>query len=757
MSVPPQRRVVLLFVLGLMAAGTVAAAFGQPLAARVAWTIAALPVAATLLRDSVRTLIGGTLGVDIIALVAIAGALALGETFTAALIGLMVAGGNALEEYAEARARRELTALVSRVPRTAHRQDGEAITDIPVADTRPGDILLVKPGETLPVDGTVEGDAAVLDEAALTGEPLPVTRPHGDAARSGVVNAGAPFYLCATATAETSTYAAIVRLVHAAERERPPMERLADRWALFFLLFSLATAGAAWWLAGDPRRALAVMVVATPCPLILAAPVALVCGISRAARHGVIIKGGGALERLARVRTVLFDKTGTLTTGTPRVTGIEPLPGFDADQLLQFAASLDQVSQHVVAGAIVAAARAAGLSLSLPEAVEEMPGGGLAGRVGGRRVLVGSAALLEAAGLRLPTRGAAARLAAAAAAAAWVAVDGEVAGALLLADRIRPETPRAIRELRAAGVERLVMVSGDRAASAEAVGTVLGLDAVFADQTPADKIAVVKAERAGGVTLMIGDGINDAPALAAADVGVAMGVRGAAAAAEAADVVLLVDRIDRVATALSSARRARFIAVQSIAAGMGLSAVAMAAAAAGYLPPVFGALLQEAIDVAVILNALRVLGGDRRPAAMPASAGLPRVHDDHARLRELIERMRRAADRLHLADPIDAAELRRIRDDLRGLLLPHQQNEEKKVFPELARRLGGRDPLGSMTRMHEEISHLTGLFAALVDGMDTDLASAGEAREARRLLYVLDAVIALHLAAEEELLSQVEA
>jgi soluble P-type ATPase len=370
--------------------------------------------------------------------------------------------------------------------------------------------------------------------------------------------------------------------------------------------------------------------------------------------------------------------------------------------------------------------------------------------------MVGSAGMLEAGGLKIPTHGAAARLAAAAASATWVAVDGKPAGVILLADRIRPETPRAVRALRAAGVERLVMVSGDRAESAEAVAGLLGLDAVHADLTPAGKINIVKAERANGVTLMIGDGINDAPALAAADVGVAMGVRGAAAAAEAADAVLLVDRIDRVADGLRSARRARFIAVQSIAAGMGLSMLAMAVAAAGYLPPVFGALVQEAIDVAVILNALRVLAGDQRPAAMPASAGLPRVFEDHALLRALIERMRRVADRLQGTETVDADEMRRISNDLRGLLLPHQQAEERQVFPELAKRLGGRDPLGSMTRMHEEISHLTTLFAALVNGMRSDGASIGEARELRRLLYVLDALIALHLAAEEELLSQVE-
>jgi heavy metal translocating P-type ATPase len=751
-----RRRALLLFVLGFVAVGGACGVAGQAVAARLCWTIAALPLAAVVGLDTVHALIGGSLGVDIIALLAIVGALALGETFTAALIALMVAGGNALEEFAEARARRELTAVVSRVPRIAHRANGDAIEDIAAADIQPDDLLLVKPGEIVPVDGVVADASALLDESALTGEPLPLTRSDGDAVRSGVVNAGAPFRLRASATAEASTYAAIVRLVQAAERERPPMERLADRWAIWFLPFTLAVSGLAWWWAGEAERALAVLVVATPCPLILAAPVALISGVSRIARHGIIVKGGGALERLARVRTVLFDKTGTLTTGTPRVSGIEPLPLFDADDLLRLAASLDQVSQHVVAGAIVATARAAGLVLSLPQEVVEISGGGLAGVVNGRRVMLGSAGMLQTSGVQIPTQGAAPRLAAAAASVTWIAVDGEVAGVILLADRIRPETPRAIRELRAAGVRRLVMVSGDRKDSSDAVGDLLALDAVHGELTPAGKTEVVKAERVNGATLMIGDGINDAPALAAADVGIAMGARGAAAAAEAADAVLLVDRIDRVASAITAARRARFIAMQSIAAGMGLSMLAMGIAAAGYLAPVFGALAQEAIDIAVILNALRVLTGNRRPASMPASAELPRVVADHAELRALIERMRRVADRLQTTDGIDTAELRHISDELRSLLLPHQQAEERYVFPELARRLGGRDPLGSMTRMHEEISHLATLFAALVDGMQAEAASIGEAREVRRLLYVLDALIALHLAAEEELLSQVE-
>ena len=365
-----------------------------------------------------------------------------------------------------------------------------------------------------------------------------------------------------------------------------------------FLAATLLLGGGAWWIAADATRALAVLVVATPCPLILAAPVALICGVSRAARRGIIVKGGGVLERLARVRTMLFDKTGTLTTGMLRITGVEALDGFDPDDVLRRAASLAQISQHVVAGAIVAAARALDIPLALPHDAKEIPGGGLAGNVDGVQVLLGSAGLLDATGIPPPREGSTARMATAAASVAWVTFDGRIAGALLLADRIRPETRRALRALRVAGVTRLVMVSGDRPASAEAVGTALGLDAVHADVSPAGKIELVRTERAAAPTAMIGDGINDAPALAAADVGIAMGARRAAAAAEAADVVLLVDRLDRIGEAFGIAKRARGIALQSIVAGMGLSVVAGFVAAFGYLPPVPGALLQEAIDVA---------------------------------------------------------------------------------------------------------------------------------------------------------------
>ena len=745
---PLLRRLLLLSVILGLAAGF---AVGS-----LAWDGLAGLVAAVVAVDFVRALRRGVLGVDVIALLAIVGAITLSQPLAAIIIALMVAGGTALEEFAEARARRELAALIGRTPLTAHRREAEGLADVPIGAVQPDDILLVKPGEIVPVDGIIMTESVTLDESALTGEPIPIARAYGEVVTSGVVNAGGPLELQATATAERSTYAAIVRLVSAAERERPPLARLADRWALWFLAATLLLGGGAWWISGEAIRALAVLVVATPCPLILAVPVALICGVSRAARRGIIVKGGGVLERLARARTALFDKTGTLTAGAPRVTGVEALEGFDPDDVLQCAASLAQLSQHVVARSIVAAAQSLDLPLSLPRDVREVPGGGLTGMVGGVPVLVGSAGLLAARGIAPPREGSVARMAAAAASVAWVALNSHVAGALMLGDRIRPETPRALRALRAAGITRLVMVSGDRPASAEAVALALGLDAAYADLSPVGKIELVRAERAAAPTMMVGDGINDAPALAAADVGIAMGARGAAAAAEAADVVLLVDRLDRVGEAVVIARRTRRIALESVLVGMGLSGVAMIAAALGHLPPVAGALLQEAIDVAVILNALRVLAGEAAPAALTDRVAVGRLVEEHARLRALLDRMRRAADRIDHPPGDPGAELRGISATLNALLLPHQLAEEEAVFPELAQRLGGRDPLGAMTRMHDEIAHLATRFGALVAGLSEDGVSEGEAREARRLLYALDAVIALHLTAEEELLSQVE-
>ncbi|HEX6488283.1 MAG TPA: heavy metal translocating P-type ATPase [Candidatus Dormibacteraeota bacterium] len=571
-----------------------------------ATAVSLLPLTAGAIRDLLRR----RFGVDVIALLAMAGALALGEFLAAAVIALMMSGGQALEAFADRRARSELSSLVSRAPRMVHRYEGERLASPPLDSVVIGDRLLVKTGEVIPVDGVSEG-AAVLDESALTGESRPVERAAGDVVRSGALNIGPAFDLRAMAGAEDSTYASIVRLVREAQASRAPMVRLADRYSLVFLAVTLALAAVAWVISGRPERALAVLVVATPCPLILAAPIAIVAGISRAAAHGVVVKGGAALEALARARIALFDKTGTLTLGAPRVLDVRGLNGVAPDEALRLAASLDQVSTHVFAGAVVAAARERGLALSFPTAPAEVAGAGISGQVDGRRVRVGRASWVTES--RSPQMDAVKTEAAASGTSnVFIAVDGKPAAALVLEDPLRTDAAGALRDLREAGITEIDLLTGDRLDVARRVAERVGADRVIAESTPEQKLAEVAAARTRGVTLMVGDGINDAPALAAADIGVAIAVRGETASSDAAAVVLLVDRIQCLAEALRIARRARSIALQSIVAGMVLSSAAMVAAALGYIPPLGGALLQEGIDVLVILNALRALSGGRR-------------------------------------------------------------------------------------------------------------------------------------------------
>lgn len=583
---------------------------GAHTAADLAWAVAVVLALIPLTIAVVRDLLHRETGVDLIALLAMVGSLILGQYLAGAVVGLMLSGGQALERYASSRARRELSALLARAPQVVHRYEDGILTSPNIGEVRKGDLLLVKPGEVVPVDGVVASVAAVLDESALTGESRPAERPEGDIVHSGVVNAGPPFDMHAITTAEQSTYAGIVRLVREAQSSKAPFVRLADRYAMWFLPLTLGVAAVAWAISGNPVRALAVLVVATPCPLILAAPVAIVAGISRAAHRGVIVKGGGALETLARASTLVFDKTGTLTSGSPRVASVETFGSMSPDELLRLSASLDQVSLHVFAGGIVSAARAKRLELDLPTDVGEHGGKGIEGVVGIHRVALGQARWLSG-GEPLPDAAAILRrrMATNGAMAVYVAVDGAVTGALVIDDPVRADTPDTLRTLRLAGIKRIVLLSGDRADVAQAVGRSLGADVVLSEHSPEQKVQAVFDERGRGVTIMVGDGVNDAPALAAADVGIAMGARGASASSEAADAVIVVDRLDRVAEALLIARRARNIAVQSVLAGMALSGFGMVLATFGVLAPVAGAFFQEAIDVAVILNALRALGG----------------------------------------------------------------------------------------------------------------------------------------------------
>jgi heavy metal translocating P-type ATPase len=588
-----------------LAAGLALRFAGQALGAQAVWTAGVIPVLAALVLEILRSLARGEVGLDIVAALSMSAALIFGEALAAAVVAVMYSGGTFLESFAEGRARREMRDLLTRVPRSATRRRNGGLEEVPLDAIAPGDRLLIRQGDVIPVDGRIASAAAFVDTAALTGESLPVRLDRGAEAMSGSTNAGDAFDLEATREARDSTYAGIVRLVEAAQASKAPMARLADRWSLGFLAVTVAIATAAWWFTGDPIRAVAVLVVATPCPLILAVPVALVAGLSRAAHFGVLVKGAKPLEAMARIRTLILDKTGTLTDGRPQIVSIDSHDGMGADDILRHAAALDQASKHPVAQAIVAAAQARGLSLPVPEDVAEIAGEGVIGFIDGRQVIVGGDGFV--AGRVGRASGDHPELAAGSVMVA-VAVDGRMAGHLVMSDPLREGAAEMLARLRRQGVGRILLATGDRAEVAERVTEGLGLDGIRAGLAPDGKVLLVLTERKNGPVMMVGDGVNDAPALAAADVGVAMGARGAAASAEAADVVLLVDRVDRVATGIEIARRARRIALQSVVAGIGLSVAGMIAAALGHLTPVQGALLQEAIDVAVILNALRALG-----------------------------------------------------------------------------------------------------------------------------------------------------
>jgi heavy metal translocating P-type ATPase len=599
--------------LSLIVAGGALHLAGAPGAGDAVWAATVALMLVPLTVSIARTLASGRVGVDAIALIAMAGALAVGQYLAGAVIALMLSGGNALEATASRRARHELTALLERMPTVAHRRGAGGWEEVPVAELAVGDEVLVRAGELVPVDGALRSAEAVLDESALTGEPLPVIQVRGAAVRSGSANAGDAFELAATRLAADSAYANIVRLVRAAETQRAPFVRLADRYAAFFLPLTLAIAAAAWAASGDPVRAVAVLVVATPCPLILAAPIAIVSGVSRAARSGVIVKGGAAIERLGEARTVLLDKTGTMTLGAPAVQEVVALDGEAGkeDEILRLAASLDQLSAHVLAEALVHDAERRSLRLTEPADVVEEPGQGIEGAVEGRRIAVGSSAWMRSRGYGVEAAGAVGGDGETAGLAkVLVGIEGRLAGVVVMADSLREDARELAGLLRATGVRRVSMVTGDRRSVADRIAAETGLDDVFAEQSPEQKLDVVRRMRADAElapVVMVGDGVNDAPALALADVGIAMSGPGATISSETADAVIVVDRIDRVADAVSIGRRSLAIARQSVVFGIGLSGVAMIFAALGYIPPLAGALLQEGIDVAVILNALRAL------------------------------------------------------------------------------------------------------------------------------------------------------
>jgi heavy metal translocating P-type ATPase len=546
----------------------------------------------------IRDIRNKTMGSDVLAVLSLASTLLTGELFAASVIAVMLASGRVLESWALGQAERQLKALLARMPRNVNRVKADGVLEqIKIEEIAIGDRLLIRSGEIVPADGTLSKDAT-LDESALTGEPLPVQRVMGDQISSGVLNAGGPFEFIASTTSENSTYEGIIKLVKSAQAKSAPGVRLANKWAARFVPIALAIASLAWIITGDIDRAVAVLVAATPCPLILAVPIAIVAGLSQSARSGAVIKGGGILELLSRTETVLLDKTGTLTHGGPAISDISVAPGFTVDQVMAIAASIDQYSPHIVAKSIVEYANKKNLALSECSDISEVPGHQITGRLNGVEFTVGQLSKDRPQWLNFSKP-------------LIVAVSREdrLIGVIGLEDPIRPESKAMISALREAGVLHIALVTGDREETAREVAEALGITEVFADSTAADKLTITRnaMDSATGTVVVVGDGINDAPALAAAHVGVAMGARGASAASEAADVIIVDDSIDRLIKAIKISKRAKGRALQAAGIGMALSFVIMATGALGITSASQGAVAQEFIDVIAILWALTTL------------------------------------------------------------------------------------------------------------------------------------------------------
>jgi len=736
-----------------LAAGGIAHVAQQPDWASMCWAAGSLVMVAVLLIEIVGRLARREAGVDLIALLSITSALFFGQALVSAVIALMLATGRALEYFTKQRADRELRAPIDRAPHFAWLQEGGSLRKIPIEQVTLNQTLLVRLGEVIPVDGRLLSSTAVLDESALSGESLPVTRREGELLHSGVSNVGAPILLISTRTAAQSTYAGIVRMAESARRSRAPFVRMADRYAVFFIPLTLLIAGLAWQLSGDPLRALAVLVVATPCPLILAVPIAFISGISRAAQRGILIKDGATLEALATVKQVFLDKTGTLTSGHARLQSIEVNGLHDPQRLLGLAASLAQASTHPICQAIVEAAHQGQLSLSVPQGVEESPGAGLCGCVDGMQVRFGTLSFAhkdaEATGWVVAMLR---RMDHLACSGSFIDVDGKLAGLFVFSDNIRRETPQTLRRLRNRGIEKIVMLTGDRLETAEMIALSAGIDELRAGLTPEDKVRALQQDGQHASTLMVGDGINDAPALAAADVGVAIGASGATASAQAAGVVLLVDRLDRLVEALDIARRTRYIARQGVLVGMGLSLLAMAVAASGYLQPLIGAMVQEGIDVVIILNALRALGPwwGRRKQTLTAEH-IDRLHDEHQQLTAVLNDLHQMANDFAQRPVAQArSDLVALVDKLQTVLAQHEHNDEDTLYPLLTLSMPGEDPMSAMSHAHREIFRLIHLLARMSSDFSSDPATA-PADEIQHQLIRLDTLVRLHFDQEDEL------
>ena len=537
-------------------------------------------------------------GADFLAGLSIITAILMGELLVAAIIILMLSGGQALEEFATRRASSTLSALAHRMPGAAHRITGDVTADIRVNEIRVGDRLIVLPHEICPVDGTVESGTGTMDESFLTGEPFRIRKTSGSQVISGALNEDAALTIIADRLAVDSRYARIMQVMRKAEENPPAIRRLADRLGAFYTPLAVLIALTGWLLSGQAERFLAVLVIATPCPLLLAIPISIIGSISLAAKRGIVIKKPVVLEQVGNIRTMFFDKTGTLTHGEPVVTDIVTFPGTSMEEALKLSASLEQYSKHPLAGAILKAAREKHISLQSAESVSEKPGTGLRGQVAGRRVLVTGRKKIndELAALLPPT---------VSGMECVVILDDRLAGLIRLHDRPRKESKPFIKHLRPKHrVEDLVILSGDREVEVQHLAEIVGIRDVRASLTPEQKLNIVRDRTATVSTLFLGDGINDAPAMLAATVGIAFG-QNSDITAEAAGAVIMEPALGKVDELLHIGKRMRRIALESAVGGMVLSTAGMFLAALGFLPPIAGAIGQEVIDLLAVLNALR--------------------------------------------------------------------------------------------------------------------------------------------------------
>ena len=583
---------------------------GNSHAADLVWYAVLVLGGIPLIIETLKKVAGGVFSADVVATLAIIVAFLLGNAFPGAIIVMMQSSGEALERYGFKRASSSLEQLIARAPKTARRKKGKDIEEISAEAVVVGDILVIRHGDMVPVDGVVTRGMAYLDESALTGEPVPKKKKAGDNVLSGSINSSGTFEMKTLKKSSQSEYAKIVELVRKAQQEKPGIQRLADRYAVYFTPLTLIMAGAGFLLTGRFETVLAVLVVATPCPLIIAVPIAVIAGVNRAANSGIIVKSGAAIEQIGNADTVFLDKTGTITYGEPLVERIIPVGRHNSKDLLYKSACVEQLSAHPLAVALVKKARKSFGKLEAPRKFKEHPSSGVEGWVGKSHVAVGSRKFYEKiTGMEFigdyqkmvdeeNEKGSLCSL---------IAIDGDLAGIIVLKDKLRPGIKNMLSELGDMGVQDIHMLTGDNDANARVIAEEAGLKNYETGLLPEDKERIVRqATESGKDTVMVGDGINDAPALATATVGVAMGARGTGISAEAADVVILVDDATKIGEAMKIGRRMLRIAKESILFGIGASLVLMVIAGFGYIPPAIGAVLQEVIDVTVILNALRV-------------------------------------------------------------------------------------------------------------------------------------------------------